>query len=287
MKYIKLLRPSQWCKNFFLFLPLFFGHAIGNLDRLLSVGIAFVAFCLVSSSIYILNDLRDAEFDRLHPEKSQRPIASGQVTVSAAVALHVFLLALSVALCLLLNRAVLYVIAAYYLMNVAYCFGLKRIALLDVVIIALGFVLRIMAGAVAGAVEPSQWIVIMTFLLALFLALSKRRDDVLRYEQNRLELRSNVVKYNREFLNQSFTLVAAVTLVSYVMYTVDESITARMGSRYVYATSVFVLTGILRYLQLVLVEEKSWSPTRILLHDRFLQLCIAGWLLSFAIIIYG
>lgn len=287
MKYIELLRPAQWCKNFFLFLPLFFGHAIGSPCRLLSVGIAFAAFCLASSSVYILNDLRDAEFDRLHPEKCRRPIASGSISVSVAVAMHVSLLAVSAVLCWFLHRYVFYIVGAYYLMNVAYCFGLKRIALLDVAMIAAGFVLRIMAGAVAGAVGLSQWIVIMTFLLALFLALSKRRDDVLRYEQTRQELRSNVMKYNREFLNQSLTLVAGVMLVSYVMYTVDEQITARMGCRYVYATSVFVLIGVLRYLQLALVEEKSWSPTRILLHDRFLQLCIVGWLLSFAIIIYG
>ena len=154
-------------------------------------------------------------------------------------------------------------------------------------IVAAGFVLRIMAGAEAACITPSHWIVLMTFLLALFLALAKRRDDVLHYEQTREELRSNVVFYNREFLNATLTLVAAVMLVCYIMYTVDEQIMQRLGCRYVYMTTIFVLAGILRYLQLTLVEAKSWSPTRILLRDRFLQLCILLWLLSFAVIIYG
>ena len=247
-------------------------------------------FCLISSSIYILNDLRDVAYDRQHPEKCRRPIAAGLVSPRTAVALHVALLlsALLIGWCLPPDsRGALYIVVAYYVLNVAYCFGLKRISLLDVMIVAAGFVLRIMAGAEAASITPSHWIVLMTFLLALFLALAKRRDDVLHYEQTREALRSNVAFYNREFLNSTLTLVAAVTLVCYIMYTVDEQIMQRLGCRYVYMTTIFVLAGILRYLQLTLVEEKSWSPTRILLRDRFLQLCILLWFLSFAIIIYG
>lgn len=288
--YITLLRPAQWVKNLFLFLPLFFGHTLLQFDRLWPCMVAFVMFCLISSSIYILNDLRDVAYDRQHPKKRHRPIAAGLVPSRTAIVLHVvlLLLALSLGLCLPTDsRGALYIVMIYYALNVAYCFGLKRISLLDVMIVAAGFVLRIMAGAEAACITPSHWIVLMTFLLALFLALAKRRDDVLHYEQTREELRSNVVFYNREFLNATLTLVAAVMLVCYIMYTVDEQIMQRLGCRYVYMTTIFVLAGILRYLQLTLVEAKSWSPTRILLRDRFLQLCILLWFLSFAIIIYG
>lgn len=288
--YIALLRPVQWVKNLFVFLPLFFGGAVLQPGKLWHTGVAFVMFCLVSSSIYILNDLRDVAFDRLHPEKCRRPIAAGTVSARAAIILHVVLLLSALLAGLLLpqpGRGVLYIIVAYYVLNVAYSLGLKRIPLLDVMIVATGFVLRVMAGARAACVVPSHWIMLMTFLLALFLVLAKRRDDVLHYEHTHEVLRSNVASYNREFLNAALTFVAAVMLVCYIMYTVDEQIMQRLHCRYVYATSVFVLAGLLRYLQLSLVDGQAWSPTRILLRDRFLQVCVLLWLLSFAIIIYG
>lgn len=289
MDYIKLLRPAQWSKNLFVFLPLFFAQDIDNLPRLLAVVVAFVALSLASSCIYVLNDMCDVEFDRKHPEKCRRPIASGRVSLPVARGVYTFLLILSVVVvALFIPSTPMYVVlATYLLINHAYSLWLKHIAILDVMIVAFGFVLRIIAGAVAAEVVPSHWIIIMTFLLALFLVLAKRRDDVIKYERTQAVARRNVTAYNRNFLDHVITLVAAITLVSYIMYTVDEEIVARFNCSYVYATSIFVLAGILRYLQITLVEEKSWSPTKIIMRDRFLKLSVIGWLLLFAYIIYG
>lgn len=289
MDYIKLLRPAQWSKNLFVFLPLFFAQDIDNLPRLLAVVVAFVALSLASSCIYVLNDMCDVEFDRKHPEKCRRPIASGRVSLPVARGVYTFLLILSVVVvALFIPSTPMYVVlATYLLINHAYSLWLKHIAILDVMIVAFGFVLRIIAGAVAAEVVPSHWIIIMTFLLALFLVLAKRRDDVIKYERTQAVARRNVTAYNRNFLDHVITLVAAITLVSYIMYTVDEEIVARFDCSYVYATSIFVLAGILRYLQITLVEEKSWSPTKIIMRDRFLKLSVIGWLLLFAYIIYG
>ncbi len=289
MDYIKLLRPAQWSKNLFVFLPLFFAQDIDNLPRLLAVVVAFVALSLASSCIYVLNDMCDVEFDRKHPEKCRRPIASGRVSLPVARGVYTFLLILSVVVVVLFipSTPMYVVLATYLLLNHAYSLWLKHIAILDVMIVAFGFVLRVIAGAVAAEVVPSHWIIIMTFLLALFLVLAKRRDDVIKYERTQAVARRNITAYNRNFLDHVITLVAAITLVSYIMYTVDEEIVARFNCSYVYATSIFVLAGILRYLQITLVEEKSWSPTKIIMRDRFLKFSIIGWLLLFAYIIYG
>ena len=289
MHYIKLLRPAQWSKNLFVFLPLFFAQDIDNMPRLMAVIVAFVALCLASSSIYLLNDMCDVEFDRNHPEKCHRPIASGRVSLPVARVLYALLLTLSLAVVAIFLPSVpmFVVLGTYLLINHAYSLRLKHVAILDVMLVAFGFVLRIIAGALAADVVPSHWIIIMTFLLALFLVLAKRRDDVIKYERTQAVARRNVTAYNRNYLDHVITLVAAITLVSYIMYTVDEDIVARFQCNYVYATAIFVLAGILRYLQITLVDEKSWSPTKIIMRDRFLQLCVSGWLLLFAYIIYG
>lgn len=289
MDYIKLLRPAQWSKNLFVFLPLFFAQDIDNLPRLIAVAVTFLALSMASSSIYVLNDMCDVEFDRIHPEKCRRPIASGRVSLPIARLLYACLLLLSILIIAIFipSTPMFIVLAAYLFINHAYSLWLKHVAILDVMLVAFGFVLRIIAGAVAAEVEPSHWIIIMTFLLALFLVLAKRRDDVIKYERTQAVARRNVTAYNRNLLDHIITLVAAITLVSYIMYTVDDEIVARFDCKYVYATSIFVLAGILRYLQITLVEEKSWSPTKIIMRDRFLQLCVAGWLLLFAYIIYG
>jgi 4-hydroxybenzoate polyprenyltransferase len=155
-----------------------------------------------------------------------------------------------------------------------------------VFIIALGFVLRILMGGVATGIYISHWIILMTFLLALFLAFAKRRDDVAIYETSGVKARKNIDRYNLDFMNQAITVVASVTMVCYIMYTVSEDVVARMGSHYVYVTAIFVLAGIIRYLQVTIVDVKSGSPTRVLMKDRFVQACVAGWLLTFAIILY-
>ncbi len=287
---IRLCRPKQWVKNLFVFLPLFFSGNLLNMPKLLGAAVAFAAFSLVSSAIYCLNDLRDAEADRLHPTKRFRPVASGEVGPKACVVLMALLCAASFGLLTALPRhqagATAGVILIYLVMNIAYCMKLKSIALVDVVVISLGFVLRVVAGGVATGIFISHWIIIMTFLLALFLALSKRRDDIVIYNNTGVKARRNITRYNLEFMSQATTLVATVMLISYIMYTVSPEVVERFQSGLIYLTSLFVLIGLLRYMQLTVVDSSTGSPTRTLLRDRFIQLCLCGWILTFVAIIY-
>lgn len=287
---ILLLRLHQWVKNLFVFLPLFFDRRLTDWTYLWPSIIAFLVYSIAASGIYCFNDVWDAEADKLHPKKCKRPVASGQVTKPMAYALAALCVIVSLNLSFFWNEwgnLYLFAIVCFYLvMNVAYCVRLKQFALLDVFIIAVGFVLRILAGGAASGIKISHWIVLMTFLLALFLAFAKRRDDVVMYEGTGLKVRENVNCYNVQFMNLAIAIVASITMVCYIMYTVSEEVVTRMGTPYLYTTSVFVLAGIMRYLQLTIVDTKSGSPTKVLLTDRFLQACIVGWMAAFFVILY-
>ena len=287
---IRLLRPLQWAKNGFVLIPLFFNGSLGQVSLLTNALVAFLCFSLVASSVYCFNDIHDVEADRLHRTKRYRPVASGAISVPMAYALMgtTFLLSLAIALFFFKEKHlhVIGTITFYYVMNIAYCVKLKQISLVDVFIIATGFVLRILLGSVVTGIELSKWIVVMTFLLALFLALAKRRDDVVTYKETGILPRKSISNYNLEFMNQAITVVGTITLVSYIMYVVSDEVMERLGSRYLYLTAVFVLAGILRYMQLAIVNVKSGSPTKVLMKDRFIQLCIAGWMITFGLIIY-
>lgn len=286
-----LLRPLQWLKNGFIFIPLFFDHKMSDWKCLCSAILAFFAYSFAASSIYCLNDLMDVEADRRHPKKCKRPIAVGVISKAQALLLVALCLGISFAIASLLEDyaqwKVMGILGVYIVMNIAYCLKLKQMAIVDVFIIAVGFVLRIFVGGFATGVVLSQWIVLMTFLLALFLAFAKRRDDVVIYEDTGVLARKNVNRYNLPFMNQVIGVVSSITMVCYIMYTVDPEVIARMGSRYVYLTSVFVLAGIIRYLQLTIVDVKSGSPTKVLMKDRFVQCSIIGWIITFVLIIYA
>ena len=288
--YIRLLRPLQWLKNGFVFAPIFFSNNLLKWDLLWPTLVVFASFCLTSSSIYCFNDLRDVEADRQHPKKCKRPIASGKVSVKGGYAMMV--LSMVGAYMLLpfsnsVNIPYLYIIlAAYWLMNIAYCIKLKQYAILDVAIIAVGFVIRVLIGGVASNIWISHWLVMMTFLIALFLAFTKRNDDYRIYEQTGIKPRVSITGYNKTFINEATAIIASVTLVCYIMYTMSEEVIARMGTRYVYLTSGWVLAGMLRYLQNMIVYGLSGSPTKSLVKDHFIQFCILGWLASFFVIIY-
>ena len=286
---IRIVRPRQWVKNFFVFIPLFFGGQMSNTALLLDALTTFVAFSLAASSIYCLNDIVDVEADRQHPVKCHRPIASGQVSVSAAYALMAIMLILSMTVCPMLkgrSMAVGAVVLGYWIMNIAYCVWLKNFAIIDVCLIAFGFVLRILAGGLATGIEPSNWLVLMTFLLTLFLSFAKRRDDVLRMEATGKPPRKNTIRYTLTFINQAITISASITLVCYIMYTVSPEVTARFNSHYIYLTTIFVLVGLLRYIQIAVVDKQSGDPTKIILRDRFTQLVVLAWMVSFLFIIY-
>ena len=286
-EYISLLRPHQYIKNLFLFLPAFFSLQIMDVDVVLRTCIAFVAYCCMASAVYILNDYKDRETDREHPVKRLRPLAAGTIKTSTAFILMGSLVVLGFLLSILLGKSVFYLLTAYVFINVLYSFKLKHIAVVDIFIIALGFVIRIAVGAYAAPtpIPYSKWIVLMTFLGALFLALAKRRDDVLLAAQGQ-KVRKSIDGYNLEFINGAMIIMASVLIVAYISYTIAPEIQENFGSEFLYLTVAFVILGVLRYLQISFVEERSGNPTKILLTDLFLQITIVAWLLSFVILIY-
>lgn len=287
MNILKILRPHQWVKNTFIFIPLFFGGSLFDMADWTSSLVAFVAFSFAASAIYSINDIVDVEADKKHPKKCKRPIAAGLVNKRQASLLAIILAIAALALPFLLNNWMLSVVIALYLaMNLCYCIRLKHYAIIDVCLVALGFVMRIVAGGVATDIVLSRWIVMMTFLLTLFLSFAKRRDDVLIMNETGMAPRKNTSRYNLTFINQAITITGGVMLVCYIMYTVSPEVIERFNSPNLYMTGFFVILGLLRYIQLTVVDERSGEPTRLVLSDRLIQLIIAGWIISFAIIIY-
>ena len=287
--YMKILRPKQWMKNFFVMLPLFFGGELFNGKALLAGAITFLAYSFAASSIYCFNDIHDVDDDRRHPVKCLRPIASGAVSASVAYALMFICFALSMLSMFFLPDYALQtggILLLYWLLNLAYCARLKQYAIIDVCIVAFGFVLRLLAGGFATHIPLSKWIVLMTFLITLFMSFAKRRDDVIRMERTGEAPRKNTIRYNLTFINQVITITASVTLVCYIMYTVSPEVIQNFQTDYLYLTTIFVLVGLLRYIQLTVVDQKSGDPTKVLLKDRFTQLVVVAWLLTFLLIIY-
>ena len=279
----------HWMKNIFVILPVFFGGAILNTTQAIAAALTFMSFSLAASAIYCLNDIIDVDADRAHDVKRHRPIASGAITIPQAYGMMAISLLASIALMLLLPEGqtnTIIVIISYFLLNVAYCLRLKEYAIIDVCIVASGFVLRILAGGYATGVQLSKWIVLMTFLLTLFLAFAKRRDDVLRMNQTGLAPRKNTSRYNLTFINQAITITGSVMLVCYVMYTVSPEIIAQFATDKLYLTSILVILAILRYLQISVVDEKSGDPVKVALSDRATQFILLAWLLSFMVFIY-
>lgn len=281
-----LMRPHHWIKNLFLFLPLFFAGEVFHFDKLLETTVGFFAFSFVASSIYILNDYMDIEADRLHPLKSNRPLAAGTVSRAAALTLMIMCLLAGITLGILIKPKFLFVLVLYFLMNLCYSLGLKNISILDVILLSIGFVLRVKAGGIITMIPISQWLMIMVFLLAIFMAIAKRRDDLLLKLQSGTDIRKSVKGYNLDFLNATLALLSAVIIVAYLLYTISPEIMHRWKTYRLYYTSLFVLAGLLRYLQIAMIERNTGSPTRLLYKDRFLQLTLAGWIVSFYIIIY-
>jgi len=284
--YLKLLRPKDWAKNAFLFIPLFFAGEIADINKVLSVLLGFVAFSAAASSIYILNDYRDIEDDKKHPVKKFRPLASGAVSKSIALVIAVCLIIFAFGLAWYIRDKFLFILAIYYVINLGYSFGLKNISILDIVILAAGFVLRIKAGSVISQVALSEWIIIMIFLLALFMAIGKRRDDVILKLSSGEDMRKSIKGYNLEFLNTLIALICAVIIVAYFMYTMSAEVMQRYGTHRLYYTCLFVMAGIMRYLQIIFVLSDSGSPTKILYKDRFIQIVLLLWAASFFAIIY-
>lgn len=280
---ITLMRPHQYVKNLFVFAPLLFSFSFNLISVLDTIG-AFILFSLVASSIYIFNDLMDIEEDKRHPVKCNRPLASGMVKESSAKLLIMFLAGSAFIIAAILNIYLFYVLVIYFILNILYSIKLKHISIVDIFIIATGFVLRLFAGSSIIDTPLSMWIIIITFLLALFLAIAKRRDDVLLSIDGK-ETRKNIDGYNLEFVNATMILMAGVIIVSYILYTVSAEVIQRLHCDYLYLTSFFVILGIMRYMQITFVEQDSGSPTKIVLKDHLLQLTILSWLVTFIFIV--
>ncbi len=285
-KYLPLLRVSHYLKNLYIFLPLFFSGEILNQDKFIKSIPVFISFCLVASAIYIFNDLMDISYDQQHPIKKNRPIPSGKISKVEAYILAIILFVIAAAIAFTVSVEVLYVILCYFFLNVLYSLKLKNYALIDVTIVSIGFNLRVIAGGMASGIVISKWLMIMVFLLSMFQALSKRMDDLyLMAKDANSQLRRSIHGYSIEFLQIVLSMLTGVLLVCYIMYIISPEIILRLGE-YSYFTTLFVLLGLLRYLQFTFVKKASGSPVKILTNDRFIQLCIACWLLTFAILIY-
>ena len=242
-----------------------------------------VSFCGLSSAVYILNDLVDRDRDVVHPTKRERPLAAR--TVSAATALTLMGALATVALALILSPRFAAIAGIYLLNNVAYSFWLKHVTIVDVFMIAFGFLLPMRGGAELVHIEPSVWLEIITGLLALFLALAKRRDDlVLSLGRDQ---RGSLEGYNKPFLDAALIMLLASLMVAYLIYTTDREVMVRLGTADLVLTTPFVMAGLLRYLQIMLVEERSGSPTTMVLSDRFLIGCVFGWIATFGFILYA
>jgi 4-hydroxybenzoate polyprenyltransferase len=284
--YFQITRPNQFVKNGFVWFPLFFGHKLLDPHALVNTWWAFLGFCLIASSVYILNDLQDVEEDRRHPVKKNRPLASGLLRPGHAVSLMIFLLVICVVVVVtFLPREFLLILGAYLVLNILYTFFLKHFAIIDIICIGIGFVLRIFAGGLAADIRVSHWIVLMTFLLALFLALSKRRDDLL-LEACGYNPRKCLNGYNLEFVSLSMVIMSSVVIMAYILYTTSPEIIEKHGTNQLYLTSLWVIIGLLRYLQITFVEQRSGSPTLILLKDYFMLAVVTLWVVTFYLMLY-
>jgi 4-hydroxybenzoate polyprenyltransferase len=280
-----MMRPRQWIKNAFVMAPLFFTPPAFSVRHVEFVVAGIVSFCALASAIYILNDYIDREADRKHPEKQFRPLAAGTISTRFGLTLMGILLTSGFAIALSTSLEFTWIAAGYVALNLAYSFGLKDVAILDVLIIALGFTLRVQAGAVLIDIAPSAWIVITTGLLALFLALAKRRDDLARNLGG--DHRKSLNGYTLAYLDVAATIMLGALLVAYMIYTTDANVMKELHTDKIYYTTPFVVAGILRYLQIALVEKGSGSPTDVVLSDRFLITTILGWAITFGILIHG
>lgn len=284
---VRTMRPKQWTKNFVLFAGLIFAQKLFELSAVLQTIAAFLLFCLLSSAIYIINDMTDVERDRRHPLKSKRPIASGELSVSAATIAAVLLLGLSLLGAFSLDVGFGCVALIYCLLLSAYSFWLKHIVILDVLVLALGFVLRAIAGAEVIDVEFSSWLLLCTILLALFLGLSKRRHELVLLGDNACSHRKILEEYSPHLLDQMIGVVTASTLMAYALYTMAAETIEKFGTSYMIFTIPFVIYGIFRYLYLVHQKDQGGNPTTLLVSDKPIMINVVLWGIVSVLLIYA
>jgi len=283
---LESLRPQQWVKNGFVFAALIFSHSITDWHRNVRVMAGAFLFCLMSSAVYLFNDIVDAPEDRKHPVKRLRPLASGRLGVGTAAIAATTLALVSLGGAWALDHTFFAILATYALINVLYSWVLKRVVLLDVFVISAGFVLRVVGGGVIIHVEISPWLVVCATLLALFLALSKRRNELVVLGNEAGNHRSILSSYSPYFLDQLIGIVTASTVMSYALYTLSSDVQVKFPGKRLDLTIPFVLFGIFRYLYLVHHNEEGGNPTRLLLTDPVLLSVVLFWAASVIFIIY-
>ena len=279
------MRPEQWLKNGFVLAPIVFSGLIGDPHAWLRSLLAVAAFCAASSATYLVNDVIDREADRAHPEKCRRPIAAGEVSVAAAIAAAAVLVAVGMAIALWLGGWFPAILITYVALVVLYSVLLKRAVFLDVLVVAAGFVLRVVGGAVAINVPVSRWILVVAYLLALYLALGKRRTELALLGDGAGHHRAVLGQYTLPLVDSAISVVLGATVLAYALYTVAPDTVAKVGSEGLLATVPIVLYGLFRYLYLLHRHELGGSPTKALLTDRPLLVCVVIWLLVSAIVI--
>jgi 4-hydroxybenzoate polyprenyltransferase len=285
---LALMRPQQWLKNVFVLAPLLFSHSFVHLQLCLKTALAFVSFCLVSSAIYTLNDLCDIHEDRQHPTKKLRPIASGAVSSRAALVLAIVLTGSGLALAWYVDSRVAVTVLLYAVTHIAYSLALKRVAILDVMTIAAGFVLRILAGSFAISVAPSHWLVICTMMISLFLGFTKRRAELITIGSQTRNSRAVLKDYSTAFMDQAIAMTTGATIVCYTLYTVDERTVELFGTQAMIVTIPSVIYGLLRYVYIIYHLEKGEDPSHTLSHDIPMIANIIVWIVAaFLVVTYG
>lgn len=282
---IREMRPHQWVKNLFVFAPAIFSKEIFNPGVLFESTITFMLFSLLSSSVYVMNDYFDREADREHPVKKKRPIASGELPAVPALVFALALASAVLIISLLWREGVFFVLMTYFVLNILYSFYLKRVPILDVFFVSIGFDLREAAGGLASGIYLSPWMLVVTFLLALFLASVKRRQELWRLKENAKDHRKILKEYNIAFLDHFISIIASSTIIAYILYTLSPEIKTKFSAN-LYLTTPFVLYGLLRYLYLVYMKGLGDDPIEIIFYDTPFKLNLLVWVLFLLVIIY-
>jgi 4-hydroxybenzoate polyprenyltransferase len=280
------MRPYQWLKNLFVLAPLLFGRKLGDTGAVGEALLACACFCLMSSSLYIVNDIVDAPEDRAHPAKRLRPIPSGALPIGIALPGSGLLMLAALWIAVGIGFQFLLLSIVYWALMMAYCFTLKRAVVLDAMTIAFGFVLRVVGGAVAVNVQPTHWLIVCAFLLALFLAFSKRRQELLKLSELAVQHRTVLGQYSVSYLDQVNNILTGATVVCYALYTVAPETIARFGSDNLIYGTIFVIYGLLRYMVLMQNPSNGADPSKMLVRDRPLLIAILGWVIYNSVIIY-
>jgi len=285
-KYFSLIRLKQWIKNFFVFAPLLFSKHLFEIEYFYKAFIAFLSFCFVSSSVYVINDIIDREKDKLHPKKKLRPIASGQIGLLQAFLILFIFLVSSILTSLKLNYKIAIIIAFYFVLNFSYSFWLKNIVILDIMTISVGFILRVIAGGEAIDVKISNWLILSTFFISIFLAAMKRRSELALFENNDLLTRKVLSEYSTYFADLIGVISASALLISYALYTINENTIEYFGNDYIFYSNIFAAFGIFRFMYLSYKKSKGENATEVMLTDLPMMINLILYVLFIIFVVY-